>query len=177
MVARAGIGPGDLVVDIGAGDGALTAPLVRAGARVIAVELHPERAASLRARFAGDDVVVVRADATDLRLPRSPFHVVANPPFATSTAVLRRLLSPGTRLVSARMILPVGVAARWTDRHAPGAGRWTREFAAAIGPTLPSHAFRPPPRAVCAELVLQRRGTGQARASAASTARRTYTRP
>jgi len=177
MVTRAGIGPGDLVVDIGAGDGALTAPLVRAGARVIAIELHPERAATLRARFADDDVIVVRADVTDLRLPRSPFHVVANPPFGASTAVLRRLLSPGSRLVTARMILPSGVAERWTDRHAPGAGRWSRDYAASIGPTLPPHAFRPPPRALCAELVLERRGTGQARASAASTARRTYTRP
>ena len=177
MVTRAGIGPGDLVVDIGAGDGALTAPLVRAGARVIAIELQPERAAALRTRFAGDDVIVVRADATDLRLPRSPFHVVANPPFATSTAVLRRLLSPGSRLVTARMILPAGVAERWTDRHAPGAGRWSRDYAASIGPRLPRHAFRPPPRVVCAELVFERRGNGQARASAASTARRTYTRP
>ena len=33
--------PGELVLDLGAGEGALTAHLVRAGARVVAVELHP----------------------------------------------------------------------------------------------------------------------------------------
>jgi 23S rRNA (adenine-N6)-dimethyltransferase len=39
------------VLDIGAGQGALTRPLVQAGARVIAVELHPGRAEALRRQF------------------------------------------------------------------------------------------------------------------------------
>ena len=173
MVARAGVGPGDLVVDIGAGDGALTAPLVRAGARVIAIELHPNRATTLRERFAGDDVVVVRADATDLRLPRMQFHVVANLPFATTTAVLRRLLAPGSRMIGARLILPTGAAERWSGHRAPGSGRWARDFRVTVGNAVPRHAFRPPPRGACAELVIARRAGRQAVASAASTARRT----
>ena len=45
---------GDLVLDIGAGTGTLTAELVAAGAYVIAIELHPERLAHLRARFGSD---------------------------------------------------------------------------------------------------------------------------
>ncbi|HTN80888.1 MAG TPA: methyltransferase domain-containing protein, partial [Acidimicrobiales bacterium] len=72
LVADAGIGRGDLVVDVGAGWGALTRPLIETGARVIAVELHPGRAAHLRRHF-GDDIVVVEADASDLRLPRRAF--------------------------------------------------------------------------------------------------------
>ncbi|MDQ3642393.1 MAG: methyltransferase, partial [Actinomycetota bacterium] len=61
LVAQAGVRPGDLVIDVGAGDGALTAPLVRAGARVIAIELHPGRARGLRDRFADAPVRVVQA--------------------------------------------------------------------------------------------------------------------
>ena len=72
IVADAQVSSGDLVVDIGAGTGALTASLVAAGARVIAVELHAQRIDVLRKRFAHDPVTVVRADAAGLRLPRRP---------------------------------------------------------------------------------------------------------
>jgi hypothetical protein len=71
--------------------------LVSSGARVVAVELHPTRANVLRTRFRHQPVVVAEADAADLRLPRRPFSVVANPPFAVTTALLRRLLGRGSR--------------------------------------------------------------------------------
>ena len=136
---------GDLVLDIGAGRGALTAALVAAGARVIAVELHPTRLDDLRRRFADDDVVVVRADCTDLRVPRRPYKVVANPPFAASTALIRRLLGPGSRLVSADLVLPRGMVDRWCSNGAPGRGRWQRDFAVREARVLPPKAFSPPP--------------------------------
>src|SRR5437762_7458826 len=87
-------GPATWFVDIGAGHGALTGHLIAAGARVIAVELHPERVAHLRRRFAEDPVTVVPADAVTLRLPRRPFRVVASLPYSISSAVLRVLLAP-----------------------------------------------------------------------------------
>jgi 23S rRNA (adenine-N6)-dimethyltransferase len=51
VVAAADVRPGELVLDIGAGQGALTRPLIKAGVRVIAVELRPGRAEALRRRF------------------------------------------------------------------------------------------------------------------------------
>lgn len=157
IVADAHVCPGDLVVDIGAGTGALTAALVAAGARVIAVELHPRRIDVLRARFADDPVTVVRADATDLRLPRHPFRVVANPPFGATTAILRRLLAPGSRLVAADVVLPHWVGRRWALGGAPGAGRWGRDHVVGLGPRIPRAAFTPPATADCTTLVIRRR--------------------
>jgi 23S rRNA (adenine-N6)-dimethyltransferase len=132
LVADAGVARGDLVLDIGAGTGAITAALIAIGARVIAIELHPGRAATLRERFGGRGVVIVQADAADLRLPRRPFSVVANPPWAVSTAIVRRLTARGSRLERADLVLPRWAADRWASKLA----------CASVGRTLPPSAFR-----------------------------------
>ena len=162
LVRAARVAPGDLVLDIGAGTGAITAELVAAGARVVAVELHPGRAQVLRSRFAGGAVKVVEADAGDLRLPRRPFRVVANPPFATTTAILRRLLAPGSRLLSADLVVPAHVAARWAAGRAPGACRWSRTYSLRGTRRLPAAAFRPAAPAPAVVLRIERHRLGGA---------------
>jgi len=148
VVAAAGVRPGELVLDLGAGEGALTAHLVRAGARVVAVELHPRRVARLRERFPG--ITVLHADATGIPLPGRPFRVVANPPYGISSSLLRTLLGPGSRLVAADLVLQRAVA----RKHASGAAR---RFSLTVGLTLPRHAFLPPPHVDSAVLVVRRR--------------------
>ena len=153
LVDRAAIAPGELVLDIGAGDGVLTERLVAAGARVVAVELHAARAARLRRRFAGEPVVVVEADAADLRLPRRPFRALANPPFGVTTALLRRLLHHGSRLERADLVLPAWAVARWTAGRGPS----SPVFRVDAGPWVPRSAFRPPPPDRARVLVVTRR--------------------
>jgi 23S rRNA (adenine-N6)-dimethyltransferase len=162
LVAAARIAPGDLVLDIGAGTGAITGELVAAGARVVAVELHAGRARVLRSRFDSRQVTVVVADAADLRLPRQPFRVVANPPFAITTALLRRVLAPGSRLLSADLVLPAPVAARWAAGRAPGAQRWARAFSVRVVGRLPPTAFRPPAPVPAVVLRIERHRLGGA---------------
>jgi 23S rRNA (adenine-N6)-dimethyltransferase len=170
LVADAGIRRGDLVLDVGAGWGAITRPLVAAGAHVVAIELHPGRAATLEARFGAAGVTVVRADATDLRLPKRPFHVVANPPFAATTALLKRLVAPGSRLVTAHLVVPRHVAVHWVGTGAPGAHRWWLTFDATMLTTLPRRAFCPPPPVPTAVLRIVRTagrdGRGRGRVTA-----------
>lgn len=157
LVRSAAIERGDLVLDIGAGTGAITEELLRVGARVVAFELNERRANVLSERFAGRSVKVVRADVADLRLPRHPFKVVSNPPFATTTAVVRRLLGNGSRLTSAHLIVPRYAALRWSDPAAPGSNRWRREFALEIGRPPPLAAFRPaPPHSVALLVIVSR---------------------
>jgi 23S rRNA (adenine-N6)-dimethyltransferase len=91
LLHAADVRPGETVYDLGAGAGAITAGLVSAGARVVAVERDANLARKLRARFAGNAVRVVEDDL--LRAPfRPPFKVVANPPFNLTGALLKRLL-------------------------------------------------------------------------------------
>jgi 23S rRNA (adenine-N6)-dimethyltransferase len=139
-----------LVLDIGAGRGALTAHLLDAGAQVIAVELHPGRAARLRERFAGTRITVVQADALTLRLPQRPFRVVANPPYGITSGLLRLLQARRSRLVAADLVLQRAVVRRYVAGHP---GRWDLQ----AGRTLPRRAFRPPPQVDSAVLVVRRR--------------------
>jgi len=155
-VADAAVRPGDLVLDIGAGQGALTAELVERGARVIAVELHPARVRRLRGRFAGLPVTVVHADAVSMRLPRRPFRVVASPPYAISSPLLRLLLAPSSRLTAADLVLQRAVVRRYASGRAAGPGRFGRRWRLSAGRSLPRRAFRPPPQVDSAVLVVRR---------------------
>jgi 23S rRNA (adenine-N6)-dimethyltransferase len=157
IVADAQVRPGQLVVDVGAGHGALTAPLVAVGARVIAVELHPGRARRLERRFAEDPVVVLRSDATQFQLPVRPFRVVANPPYAVTSPLLRLLLAPRSRLTAADLILQRAAARRVVEGRMPGAERWARHWSITIGRALPRTAFQPRPRVDSVVLVIRRR--------------------
>ena len=150
IVAEAGIRPGELVLDIGAGEGALTAPLIDAGARVVAVELHPGRAARLRQQF--PQATLVQADAASLRLPSRPFRVVANPPYGITARLLAVLLAPGTRLVAADLVLQRAVVRKYAAGQKPR----IRGFRMHAGLALPRRAFRPPPRADSSVLVVRR---------------------
>lgn len=151
IVAASPVRPGDTVLDLGAGDGALTRPLLDASARVLAIEAHPGRAARLRTDLRHPELTVVEADLRDLRLPGRPFRVVASPPYALSSDLVRLLLS-SHRLLSADLVLQRATARRLArpDRH----------FAVSVGPTVPRSAFRTPPRVDSAVLRLRRRGPG-----------------
>jgi 23S rRNA (adenine-N6)-dimethyltransferase len=145
-VAWAGIHHGDLVVDLGAGTGALTAALVDAGARVIAIELHPARADALRDRFRGAPVTVVRTDVGRARLPRRPFRVVANPPWSLAETVRASLLrSP--HLVRADLVLPRWLVRRWAECYPR----------VEVGGSLRSESFIPPAPTGAAVAVLRGR--------------------
>jgi 23S rRNA (adenine-N6)-dimethyltransferase len=122
----------DVVVDVGAGEGALTASLALTGARVLAVELHPRRAAELRRRFAGTRVAVVEVDVRAFRWPGHPFRVVANPPYDGVNALVRRLLA--TRQLRSADLVVGEHAARGLARRHPGRVE--------LGIRVPRHAFR-----------------------------------
>jgi 16S rRNA (adenine1518-N6/adenine1519-N6)-dimethyltransferase len=100
IVRASGVGPGDVVVEVGPGLGSLTLGLL-AVARVVAVEVDPVLAAALPAtvrEHAGqhaDRFALVEADAlrlTDLPGP-APTALVANLPYNVSVPVLLHLLA------------------------------------------------------------------------------------
>ena len=101
IVREAGVGPDDVVVEVGPGLGSLTLALLEVGARVVAVEVDERLAERLpqtvaeRAPEAAERLDVVAADAlrvTELPGP-SPTALVANLPYNVSVPVLIHLLT------------------------------------------------------------------------------------
>jgi 23S rRNA (adenine-N6)-dimethyltransferase len=165
LVDGSGVTDGDLVLDIGAGNGLISQALARRGAQVLAIEHDPALAARLRARFGSwPSVTVVEADVLTVSLPGEPFRVVANIPFGITTKILRRLLddpgAPGVGgLARADVIVQAEVARK---RGTRGRGtllnaRWEPWFEFGTGARIPAAAFRPRPRVDAAILIVVRR--------------------
>jgi 23S rRNA (adenine-N6)-dimethyltransferase len=161
LVRDAGIAPGTLALDLGAGAGVLTRALADAGAQVCAVELDPAALRQLEARFGADPrVEVVAGDATVLPLPAEPFVVVANLPFAAGTAILRRLLGdPRVRLTQLDAIVEWALAAKRTAVWPSTllGCTWGAWYELTLVRRVPRACFAPPPSVDAAVLRATRR--------------------
>jgi len=160
LVDGSGAGEGDLVLDVGAGNGLISQALARRGAQVMAIERDPALAERLRAKFGTwPSVTVVEADVLTAPLPTEPFRVVANIPFGITTKILRRLLDDGGELTRADVIVQAEVARK---RGTGGRGTllnacWEPWFEFGTGARIPAIAFRPRPKVDAAILIIVRR--------------------
>ena len=161
LVRDAGVGPRDLVLEIGAGEGRLTRELSRRARRVIAVELDPACVDRLRATFAGDPTVEIEhGDIRHVALPREPFRAFGNIPFGVTNAILRRLLDdPSGRATRADLIVQFEAARKRTEpwpSTALGLG-WLPWWELSIVRRIPRTGFDPPPSVDTAMLRIVRR--------------------
>jgi 23S rRNA (adenine-N6)-dimethyltransferase len=163
LVERAGVDAGDRVVDLGAGRGVLTEAIAARAAHVLAVEIDDALVRELVCRFAANPTVtVVRADASGLPLPATPFRVLANVPFNHTSTILRRLVDPNGGLTRADLVVQWQAA---RARAQAGVGRasdllgatWAPWWTFARGRRLPASLFRPSPSVDAAMLVITRR--------------------
>jgi 16S rRNA (adenine1518-N6/adenine1519-N6)-dimethyltransferase len=114
-------GPGDVVVEIGAGLGALTLPLSRSGALVIAVEIDAELVKFLRKEFDkrnGKGVKIECMDILELDLIslyeqfQRKMKIIGNLPYNISSPVLFKLMEAADYLKEAVLMLQDEVAER-----------------------------------------------------------------
>jgi len=116
----------EMVIEIGAGRGALTARLVGQVGRLVAIEFDRELVPVLQQRFGGrDNFTLVEDDALSidycaLVAPASEARIVANLPYNISTAILQRLFAQRGCLTEMVLMLQREVVERITA--APGTG-------------------------------------------------------
>ncbi len=94
LLAASSISRDDIVYEIGPGAGALTDGLAQQARRVVAIELDAALAETLRLRYASNPRVEVHTgDFLEYTLPRQPYKVFANIPFAYTHEIVTRLTS------------------------------------------------------------------------------------
>ena len=126
MCEAASIQPRDLVLEVGAGTGSLSALLLEAGAELVAVEIDRDLEPILRQQLTADDDRLTllitdilssksRLDAQVLQLIRTrPFKLVANLPYQVASPLLINLLLEQQPLTDAVVTIQREVADRWT---------------------------------------------------------------
>lgn len=152
------IAPGETVVEVGPGRGALTELLAERASRLIAVEVDRELAETLREKYSGAaNVTVVEGDVLELPVEEllnggdggMPYVVVGNLPYFIGTAIVRKFLTSRLRPERLIVMLQAEVAERMTAQ--PGEMSYlaveTQLYAEArLLFRIPAKAFRPPPK-------------------------------
>jgi 16S rRNA (adenine1518-N6/adenine1519-N6)-dimethyltransferase len=151
--------PGERIVEIGPGEGALTFPLLRATGRLTAIELDRDLIEPLRARAAGiGELTVVNSDVLEVdfsALAREAgvdtIRLVGNLPYNISTPILFHCLDHAPAIRDMHFMLQKEVV----DRMAadPGSKTYGRlsvmlQLRCTVEPLfdVPPGAFSPPPK-------------------------------
>jgi len=152
----------DVVLDIGAGRGELTARLAERAGKVIAVELDRELAEEARRRLKDyDNVELLVGDILKLK-PRGFNKVVSNPPYNISTRLLEWLIEEDAE----RMVLTLQREFASKLVAKPGSTKYlyisflsNLLYESSVVEFIPRNLFRPMPK-VDSAIVLMRRREG-----------------
>jgi len=159
--------PGETILEVGPGLGALTGRLLAAGARVVAVELDKRLADFLRQRFAGTALTLIQGDACRVDLAEAlggdtGCRCLANLPYAITSPFLGRILELAVPPRELLLLLQKETAQRLTAAvDTRDYGSFTVSVQAAyevsIVRTVPPEVFHPRPRVDSALVRFRRR--------------------
>lgn len=154
--------PAPLLLEVGAGKGALTETLAPRCRKLIAYEIDPRLVPGLHARFAHTPQVQVTAgDFLAARPPGTPFSVAGNVPFSRTAAIVDWCLK-APALTDATLLTQLEYARKRTGDY----GSWTqltiltwpRHEWRLVG-RVGRHSFRPVPRVDAGIVRIERRRT------------------
>lgn len=161
MIAQANVCSQDLVLDLGAGKGALTSALYERANRVLAVEYDRKFIDILKRKFGAEkNVKIIHEDILNIHLPKTPFSVVANIPYAITTPIMKMLLSnPSSYFQKGVIVMEKGAAKRFTSSVVKNdyVLAWRMWFDITYVKGISKSNFAPPPRVDSAMITINRK--------------------
>jgi len=176
IVRSAAPSPGEKILEVGPGFGALTGRLIKSGAGITAVEYDHRLAARLKERYDGvENFRLIEADAcrvdyNSLFPDNTPYRVVANLPYAISSIFIARIAESANPPQSMLLMLQLEMGERLAAPHgchAYGAltVRIQSRYQVSIVRKIPPEVFYPAPEVESALVKLVRRPAGELDAS------------
>ncbi len=93
LLAKANFTENDLIIEIGAGKGAITQELLEYSKNIIAIEFDRNLYNQLVEKFAGTSFEIVNEKFQDYKLPFKKFKTFSNIPFSQTADILKKLLN------------------------------------------------------------------------------------
>jgi 16S rRNA (adenine1518-N6/adenine1519-N6)-dimethyltransferase len=156
---------GDLIIEIGAGKGALTFYLTKTEAKIFAIEKDKTLIPHLKKKEFPNLTVIaedaLRVDFGDLLQGRKG-KIVGNLPYAISTPLMFKVLKERESVTLCVFLLQKEVAHRvcalpGTKKYAPLSILFQNDFEARVHFTVPASSFSPSPRVESALISLRKR--------------------
>ena len=147
--------PGERILEVGPGFGALTERLLAAGAQVTAIEFDHRLAEYLRCHLACDNLRLIEADACKVDyaelFPDGGFRAIANLPYSISSVFIARMLElenpPERMFFMLQREMGERLAAHpGTKAYGSLSVRVQFDYAVRIERIVPPEVFYPPPQ-------------------------------
>lgn len=161
IVGKANISKQDTVIDIGAGKGALTSVLSQRSGQVLAVEYDRKLVEILKRTFHHHpNTKIIHQDMLKMKLPKEPFIVVSNIPYAITTPIMKMLLNkPASSFQRGVIVMEKGAAKRFTAKWVkdPYVITWRMWFDIKYVKEISRKNFSPPPKVDSAMITINRK--------------------
>lgn len=161
IVDQAEVSTHDLVLDLGAGKGALTSVLSQKAGKVLAVEYDGKFVEILKERFGHHpNTTIIHKDILKIHLPKNPFMVVSNIPYSITTPIMKMLLNkPSSGFQKGVIVMEKGSAKRFTSNYVKDAYviSWRMWFDIRYVKDISRKNFSPPPRVDSAMIIINRK--------------------
>ena len=140
LIGHTNIKTSDIVYDIGAGTGAISAALSGKAMHVYAIEFEPIAAQKLRENMrAYENVTVKEGDFLEMALPDGEYKIFANIPFHLSSPIVHKITEDTNPPKAAYLI----VQKQFANKLLPNSNRFTGQLGMMIGPTFGVRIRRP----------------------------------
>lgn len=142
LIGHSNIRRGDLVIDIGAGSGAITAVLAHRCRQVLAYENEPGALNKLKQNMRRHkNVKVIAQDFLLAKLPDEPYKVFANIPFHLSADIVRKLTNNDETHTPQAIYLIV--QKQFAQKLVPSDRHFTSQLGAQLAPWWQTRIRRP----------------------------------